>query len=73
MRAGSEPGADRRRTMRWERLGEVLRELDELRDRGERAVGPGALSRSAPVQADGGDAEGAQGERARHGSDGPAA
>jgi adenylate cyclase len=35
VRAGTEPGADKRRTMRWERLGEVLRELDELRDRGE--------------------------------------
>ncbi len=35
IRAGTEPGADRRRTMRWERLGEVLRELDELRERGE--------------------------------------
>ncbi len=73
VRAGSEPGADRRRTMRWERLGEVLRELDELRDRGERAVGQGPLARSAPVQADGGDAEGPQVERARHGGDGPAA
>jgi adenylate cyclase len=37
-RAGSVPGADRRRNMRWERLGEVLRELDELRDRGEQLV-----------------------------------
>jgi adenylate cyclase len=35
LRAGTEPGADSRRTMRWERLGEVLRELDELRERGE--------------------------------------
>ena len=34
-RAGAEPGADRRRNMRWERLEGVLRELDELRDRGE--------------------------------------
>ena len=40
IRAGSEPGADSRRTMRWERLGEVLRELDELRERGEAAVEP---------------------------------
>jgi adenylate cyclase len=37
-RAGTEPGADRRRNVRWERLGEVLRELDELRDRGEQLV-----------------------------------
>ncbi len=50
IRAGSEPGADSRRTMRWERLGEVLRELDELRERGEAAV-----ERSAPVQPGGGD------------------
>ncbi len=35
LRAGTEPGSDPRRTMRWERLGEVLRELDEFRDRGE--------------------------------------
>jgi len=35
IRAGAAPGADSRRTMRWERLGEVLRELDELRERGE--------------------------------------
>jgi adenylate cyclase len=45
-RAGSEPGADRRRNMRWERLGEVLRELDELRDRGERLVTQGTLASS---------------------------
>ena len=38
VRAGTEPGADSRRTMRWERLGEVLRDLDELRERGESAV-----------------------------------
>ena len=37
-RAGSEPGGDRRRNVRWERLGEVLRELDELRERGEQVV-----------------------------------
>jgi adenylate cyclase len=37
-RAGSEPGADRRRNMRWERLEGVLRELDELRDQGQRTL-----------------------------------
>jgi adenylate cyclase len=44
VRAGTVPGADKGRTMRWERLGEVLRELDELRERGEpvRPDGPGA-------------------------------
>ena len=34
-RSGSEPGADRRRNVRWERLSEVLSQLDEVRDRGE--------------------------------------
>jgi adenylate cyclase len=57
IRAGTEPGADRRRTMRWERLGEVLRELDELRERGESVVQrPGD---SAPVDPDSGDPVGA--------------
>jgi adenylate cyclase len=37
-RVGIEPGADRRRTTRWERLSEVVRDLEELRDRGERVV-----------------------------------
>ena len=54
MRAGAEPGSDSRRIMRWERLGEVLRELDELRDRGERVM-PGGLARSVG-QPGGGDA-----------------
>ena len=38
IRSGTEPGADSRRIMRWERLGEVLRELDDLRERGESVV-----------------------------------
>jgi len=42
VRAGTAPGADKGRTMRWERLGEVLRELDELRDRGEAAQPAGS-------------------------------
>jgi adenylate cyclase len=54
IRAGSEPGADNRRTMRWERLGEVLRELDELRERGESVVGREGGA-SAAVQPGGGD------------------
>jgi len=73
LRAGAEPGADSRRTMRWERLGEVLRELDELRERGE-SVGPGsggvpaapaerpAVPAASAVEAGGGDAVGAEGE-----------
>ena len=68
LRAGTEPGADSRRTMRWERLGEVLRELDELRERGE-AVRPGSPAPDMPGdgsaqgsvgQPGGGDAVGAQ-------------
>jgi adenylate cyclase len=66
-RAGTEPGADRRRNMRWERLEGVLRELDELRDRGEKAVNRGALpaddastddERSVAVQSGRGDSLG---------------
>ncbi len=33
-RAGSPSGTDQRRTMRWDRLSDVLRDLDELRDEG---------------------------------------
>jgi class 3 adenylate cyclase len=42
-RAGAQPGADRHRNVRWERLGEVLRELEDLRDRGERLVLRGTM------------------------------
>ena len=49
-RAGSEPGADRRRNVRWERLNEVLRDLDDLRDRGEQLVVRG--SRRSPAVSD---------------------
>ena len=42
-RSGVAPGADRRRNMRWERLEGVLREIDDLRDRGEKAVTGGAM------------------------------
>ena len=48
IRAGSEPGADRRRNVRWERLSEVLSQLDEVRDRGERLV----VERSRPRRKD---------------------
>ncbi|MGA2838133.1 MAG: adenylate cyclase regulatory domain-containing protein [Acidimicrobiales bacterium] len=60
LRAGTEPGADSRRTMRWERLGEVLRELDELRERGEQVRPRGAGASGA--KPGGGDAVGPKGE-----------
>jgi adenylate cyclase len=63
-RAGAVPGADRRRNMRWERLEGVLRELDELRDRGEQVVsrgaGPADQPDSVPVESSGGDPVGPQ-------------
>ncbi len=68
LRAGTEPGADSRRTMRWERLGEVLRELDELRERGESVRLP--VAGGSVVEAGGGDAEGTQGEHLLEGDDG---
>jgi adenylate cyclase len=37
-RTGSDPSADHRRNMRWDRLNDVLREIDELRERGEQVV-----------------------------------
>jgi adenylate cyclase len=60
-REGGPTGADRRRTVPWERLGDVLRELDELRDKGGRALGD--LPRPAgdrSVEPEGGDAVGAE-------------
>ena len=68
LRAGTEPGADSRRTMRWERLGEVLRELDELRERGESVRLPAAGG--SVVEAGGGDSEGTQREHLLEGDDG---
>ncbi len=61
-RPGRAPGADGRRNMRWERLGEVLRELDELRDRGEEVIVPGRTrgSRSALREAQRGDGVGSE-------------
>jgi adenylate cyclase len=65
---GSGAAADRRRNVRWERLSEVLRDLEELRGVGERlltsnrsaaAAGAGAgAGASAGAQTNGGDAEG---------------
>ena len=75
-RAGSEPGADRRRSVRWERLGEILHELEELRDRGEQVVrgaSPPVGRRpeaSDPVEPDGGDAVAPEVELPFEGGDG---
>ncbi len=57
-RAGAEPGAGRRRNVPWERLGEVLRELDDIRDRGDRVGTPGTRGAAGSDQAGGGDAVG---------------
>ncbi len=48
-RAGTDPAVDRRRSVRWERLGAVLRELDELRERGENLVVRSSARRSGPA------------------------
>ncbi len=74
-RAGAVPGADRRRNMRWERLEGVLRELDELRDRGEQVVSRGAAADepiSAAVETGRGDLLGSQLEAPLEGGDGAA-
>ncbi len=71
---GTGAAADRRRNVRWERMADVLRELEELRDAGERvltgnrggprAQGPvdqpagGSTEGSVGAQPDGGDPEG---------------
>jgi adenylate cyclase len=82
IRAGSEPGADRRRNVRWERLSEVLSQLDEVRNRGERLVversrqrreartpegGRDGAGGSVAVEPGGGDGESAEGESALEG------
>lgn len=61
VRSGEAPGdgdraaADRRRVVRWDRLGDVLRDVDELRDVARRLVG----GPSVPDEAEGGDPPGA--------------
>ncbi len=61
---GTGAAADRRRNDRWERLAEILRDLEELRDVGERLLsssrassGSGSDSGSPVAEAGGGDAE----------------
>ncbi len=59
---GTGAAADRRRNVRWERLSDVLRDLEELRGVGERLLTAnrgGPEADSVVAQADGGDAEGA--------------
>ena len=66
---GSVSAADQRRSARWERLGDVLRDLEELREVGERIftagkrVSPGTpasgTAASVAGQPEGGDPEGA--------------
>ncbi len=72
-RPGSEPlTLDRRASRRWERLSEVLHELDDLRERGERLLsGSGRTSGSGVAPAEGGDPEAAQFERPVEGPDRP--
>jgi hypothetical protein len=57
---GAGAAADRRRNVRWERLSEVLRDLEELRGVGERLLTANrpSPSGSGAVEPDRGDAEG---------------
>jgi hypothetical protein len=55
---GAGAAADRRRNVRWERLAEVLRDLEELRGVGERLL-TAKGGDSVGVQPNGGDPEGA--------------
>lgn len=60
---GAGTDADRRRNVRWERLAEILADLSELRDVGQRAVAAGRRpagggSRGSDGQVHGGDAAG---------------
>jgi adenylate cyclase len=52
---GTGVAADRRRNVRWERLSEVLRDLEELREVGERLL---TSNRSVGAKPESGDAEG---------------
>ena len=56
---GTGAAADRRRNVRWERLSEVLRDLEELRGVGERLLTSSRSAGSVEAQPGGGDAEGA--------------
>jgi adenylate cyclase len=56
---GAGVAADRRRNVRWERLSEVLRDLEELRGVGERLLTANRPEESVGAQSSGSDAEGA--------------
>jgi adenylate cyclase len=56
---GAGVAADRRRNVRWERLSEVLRDLEELREVGERLLSSNRSAGSAGPQPGGGDPKGA--------------
>ena len=77
---GERIAGDLTRGQRWERLGEVFRELDYLRDRGEQLIAAArrgeladAVQGSGTGEPDGGDAVGAEVETAAEGSEGPPA
>lgn len=55
---GAGVAADRRRNVRWERLSEVLRDLEELRGVGERLLSANRPEESVGAQSGAGDAEG---------------
>jgi len=55
---GTGAAADRRRNVRWERLSEVLRDLEELRGVGERLLSSNRAPGSVSAKARGDDAEG---------------
>ncbi|HWE68115.1 MAG TPA: adenylate/guanylate cyclase domain-containing protein [Acidimicrobiales bacterium] len=56
--SGTGAQADRRRNVRWERLSEVLRDLEELREVGERLLTSNRSAGSVGAKAGGGDPEG---------------
>jgi adenylate cyclase len=70
-RAGADPVPDGRRSMRWERLTDVLHDLDELRERGERVVNglPSSDRGSLGVEYHSGDPVAPEGEVPLEGSD----
>jgi adenylate cyclase len=55
---GTGAAADRRRNVRWERLSEVLRDLEELREVGERLLTSNRTAGSIGAKSGGGDPEG---------------